>query len=46
MLIIAAGGLRYRDIVGAIDAARGAGVVKVRIVTEAMRKAGTATRNN
>jgi biopolymer transport protein ExbD len=46
MFIMAAGSLPYRDIVDVIDAARGAGVVKVGIVTEAMRKAGTATRNN
>jgi biopolymer transport protein ExbD len=44
--IMAAGSLPYSDIVDVIDAARGAGVVKVGIVTEAMRKAGTATRNN
>jgi biopolymer transport protein ExbD len=43
MFIMAAGSLPYSDV---IDAARGAGVVKVGIITEAMRKAGTAIRNN
>jgi biopolymer transport protein ExbD len=43
MFIIAAGTLRYGDIVNVIDAAKGAGVEKVGIVTEGMRKAGGAT---
>src|SRR5204863_8184815 len=43
MYIIAAGTLRYRDIVNVIDAAKGAGVEKVGIVTEGMRKAAGAT---
>ena len=43
MFIIAAGSLPYRDIVDVIDAARGAGVEKVGIVTEGMRKAAGAT---
>jgi biopolymer transport protein ExbD len=43
MFIIAAGSLRYRDIVNVIDAAKGAGVEKVGIVTEGMRKAGGAS---
>jgi biopolymer transport protein ExbD len=43
MFIIGAGKLRYRDIVDVIDAAKGAGVDKVGIVTEGMRKAGGAT---
>ena len=34
-----AGSLPYKDIVGVIDAARGAGVEKVGIVTDGMRKA-------
>jgi biopolymer transport protein ExbD len=42
MFLIAAGTLRYGDIVAVIDAARGAGVEKVGIVTEGMRKAGGA----
>jgi biopolymer transport protein TolR len=40
MFIIGAGSLRYREIVAVIDAAKGAGVEKVGIVTEGMRKAG------
>ena len=40
MFIIGAGSLRYREIVDVIDAAKGAGVEKVGIVTEGMRKAG------
>ncbi len=43
MFIAAAGNLRYGDIVAVIDAAKGAGVEKVGIVTEAMRRAGGAT---
>ena len=43
MFLIAAGSLRYKDIVDVIDAAKGAGVEKVGIVTEGMRKAGGAT---
>ena len=39
MFIIGAGSLRYGDIVTVIDAARGAGVEKVGIVTEGMRRA-------
>ena len=42
MFIIGAGNLRYGDIVDVIDAAKGAGVEKVGIVTEGMRK-GTST---
>jgi len=40
MFIMAAGTLRYKDIIDVIDAAKGAGVEKVGIVTEGMRKAG------
>ena len=43
MFIVAAGKLRYRDIVQVIDAAKGAGVDKVGIVTEEMRKAAGAS---
>ena len=43
MFLIAAGTLRYGDIVAVIDAAKGAGVEKVGIVTEGMRKAGGAS---
>ena len=40
MFIIGASSLRYREIIEVIDAAKGAGVEKVGIVTEGMRKAG------
>ena len=44
MFIIGAGSLRYGDIIDVIDAAKGAGVEKVGIVTEGMRAAaGVAT---
>ncbi len=46
MFIMAAGTLRYKDIIEVIDAAKGAGVEKVGIVTEGMRKAGGAGGNN
>ena len=38
MFVMAAGSLRYGDIVEVIDAAKGAGVDKVGIVTEGMRR--------
>jgi biopolymer transport protein ExbD len=43
MFISGDGALRYGDIVNVIDAAKGAGVERVGIVTEGMRKAGAAT---
>ena len=43
MFIMGAGSLRYGDIVAVIDAAKGAGVEKVGIVTEGMRRAGGAS---
>lgn len=43
MFIMGAGTLRYKDIVDVIDAAKGAGVEKVGIVTEGMRKAAGAS---
>jgi biopolymer transport protein ExbD len=46
MFIIGAGALRYREIVDVIDAAKGAGVEKVGIVTEGMRRAGGANVSN
>lgn len=47
MFIAGAGTLRYKDIVDVIDAAKGAGVEKVGIVTEGMRKAaGASTGSN
>jgi biopolymer transport protein ExbD len=42
MFIAAAGTLRYKEIVFVIDAAKGAGVEKVGIVTEGMRRAAGA----
>ena len=45
MFVMAAGSLRYKDIIEVIDAAKGAGVEKVGIVTEGMRKAGGAGSN-
>jgi len=41
MFIMGAGTLRYGDIVEVIDAAKGAGVEKVGIVTEGMRQAAS-----
>jgi biopolymer transport protein ExbD len=43
MFIIGAGNLLYGDIVNVIDAAKGAGVEKVGIVTEGMRRAAGGT---
>jgi len=45
MFIAAAGSLRYGEIVAVIDAAKGAGVEKVGIVTEGMRRAGGSGSN-
>ena len=42
MFIVGDGNLRYGDIVDVIDAAKGAGVEKVGIVTEGMRRAAGA----
>ena len=42
LFIAGAGNLRYGDIVVVIDAAKGAGVEKVGIVTEGMRRAAAA----
>jgi biopolymer transport protein ExbD len=42
MFIVGAGTLRYGEIISVIDAARGAGVEKVGIVTEGMRSAAGA----
>ena len=46
MFIVGAGSLKYKDIVEVIDAAKGAGVDKVGIVTEGMRKAAGVTSGN
>ena len=43
MFISGDGALRYGDIINVIDAAKGAGVEKVGIVTEGMRKGASAT---
>ena len=43
MFIMAAGTLRYGEIITVLDAAKGAGVTKVGIVTEGMRRAAGAT---
>jgi biopolymer transport protein ExbD len=45
MFIAGAGSLHYKDIVEVIDAAKGAGVEKVGIVTEGMRKAAGGGSN-
>ena len=45
MFIIGAGTLRYKDIIDVIDAAKGAGVEKVGIVTAGMRKAAGVASN-
>jgi biopolymer transport protein ExbD len=42
MFIVGAGTLRYGEVINVIDAARGAGVEKVGIVTEGMRQAAGA----
>ena len=42
MFIMGAGNLRYGDIVDVIDVAKGAGVEKVGIVTEGMRRAAAS----
>jgi len=42
MFVMGAGSLRYKDIIDVIDAAKGAGVDQVGIVTEGMQKAAGA----
>ena len=46
MFIVGDPSLKYKDIVEVIDAAKGAGVEKVGIVTEGMRKAAGAVAGN
>ena len=46
MFIAGDGGLRYGEIIAVIDAAKGAGVEKVGIVTEEMRSAGQPKTGN
>jgi biopolymer transport protein ExbD len=43
MYLIGAGTLRYGEIINVLDAAKGAGVERVGIVTEGMRRAAGAT---
>jgi biopolymer transport protein ExbD len=43
MFIMGAGTLRYSDIIDVLDAAKGAGVERVGIVTDGMRRAAGAT---
>ncbi|MCC7416442.1 MAG: biopolymer transporter ExbD [Acidobacteria bacterium] len=43
MFIVGDGSLKYSDIIAVIDAAKGAGVEKVGIVTEGMRRAAGAS---
>ncbi len=45
IFLMAAGTLRYKDVVDVIDAAKGAGVEQVGIVTEGMQKAAGAGGN-
>ena len=45
MFLMGAGNLRYGDVVDVIDAAKGAGVEKLGIVTEGMRRAAGAAGN-
>jgi biopolymer transport protein TolR len=46
MFIVGDGSLKYKDIVDVIDAAKGAGVEKVGIVTDGMRRAAGAVSGN
>ena len=46
MFIAGAGALRYADIIAVIDAAKGAGIEKVGIVTEKMRTGAGSTSGN
>jgi biopolymer transport protein ExbD len=46
LFLAGAGTLRYGDIIQVIDAAKGAGVEKVGIVTEAMRRAAGVSSGN
>jgi biopolymer transport protein ExbD len=46
MFIVGAPTLRYGDIIEVIDAAKGAGVEKVGIVTEGMRRGSASSGNN
>jgi biopolymer transport protein ExbD len=46
MFVSGAGTLRYKDIIDVIDAARGAGVEKVGIVTEGMKKEASSPKSD
>ena len=46
MFIVGDGTLKYKDIIEVIDAAKGAGVEKVGIVTEGMRRSAAAAKGN
>ena len=46
MFVVAAGTLKYKDVVFVIDAAKGAGVERLGIVTEGMRRAAGVTSGN
>jgi biopolymer transport protein ExbD len=46
MFLIGAGSLKYKDIEEVIDAAKGAGVEKVGIVTTGMQRAAGAASGN
>ena len=46
MFIVGDPSLRYGEIIAVIDAAKGAGVEKVGIVTEGMRRGDTPTTGN
>ena len=45
MFLIGAGALKYKDVVAVIDAAKGAGVEKLGIITDGMRRAGGVSSN-
>ena len=45
MFIAGAGALRYADIIAVIDAAKGAGIEKVGIITEKMRSGASSSGN-
>lgn len=46
MFVVAAGTLKYKDVVFVIDAAKGAGVERLGIVTDGMRRAAGVTSGN
>jgi biopolymer transport protein ExbD len=46
MFLVAAGTLKYKDIIAVIDAAKGAGVERLGIVTDGMRRAAGVSSND